>query len=98
MTISTIPKEDTGSPNVRNFKPIPLLNVDYNFFTKIISERLKKILKCHVRKNQAGFLLGRYIKDNIRTVLNVIELIDKRIDKKIGLFFLDAKKAFDNIN
>lgn len=35
--ISLIPKQD-GCPNVKNFRPISLLNVNYKIFIKIIAE------------------------------------------------------------
>lgn len=38
------------------------------------------------------------MKDNIRNVLNVIEYYDKNPNKEAGLFFVDAEKAFDNVN
>lgn len=96
--ISLIPKDDAECPDVKNFRPISLLNVDYKIFTKVISERLKGVLNKLIGEDQGGFLPGCNIRDNIRMVLNIIEFTDKQPDKKIGLFFLDAEKVFANIN
>lgn len=41
---------------------------------------------------------GKQIRDNIRILLDSVEYYDKRTEKKAALFFLDAEKAFDNIN
>lgn len=49
-------------------------------------------------EDQAGFLPGRYIRDNLRVVIDILEYGDKFPAGKIGFFFLDAEKAFDNIN
>lgn len=62
---------------MKNFRLISLLNLDYKIFAKILSERLKKVLAEVIDKDQAGFLPNRHIKDNVREVLNIIELGDK---------------------
>uniref|UniRef100_G1KWC4 Reverse transcriptase domain-containing protein n=1 Tax=Anolis carolinensis TaxID=28377 RepID=G1KWC4_ANOCA len=38
------------------------------------------------------------MKDNIRIILNAIEFYDKNPQKEIAFLFLDAEKAFDNVN
>lgn len=52
----------------------------------------------YIGEDQVGFLAGRHIKDNLRTVMNILEYGDKQPGKKLGLFFLDVEKAFDNIS
>lgn len=96
-TITMIPKDENVCPNVRNFKPISLLNTDYKNFTKILAERMKKVLKETTGEDQTGFLPGRLIRDNVRMVIDITEYGDKTPGKKLG-FFLDAEKAFDNLN
>lgn len=91
--ISLIPKDNSECPEVKNFRPISLLNVDYKIFSKVISERLKGILNKLIGEDQAGFLPGRNIRDNLRTVLNLIEFADKQPGTKFGFLF-----PFDNIN
>lgn len=98
VNISLIPKEVSVLKEPKNYRPISLLNLDYKIFTKNLADRLKKFLTRFIREDQAGFLPGQQIKDNIRTLLNCIEFYDKRPEKKVALFLLDAKKAFDNVN
>ena len=50
--------------------------------TKYIATRLKIILIEIISKNQSGFIKGQYIGDNIRSLLEV----------------LDLEKAFDTIS
>lgn len=52
----------------------------------------------YIGEDQTGFFPGRHIKDNIRTVMNIFEYGDKQPGKKLGLFFIDAITAFDNIS
>lgn len=61
-------------------------------------ERTKKIIGGYIGEDQTGFVPGCQIRENLRTVLNIIELGDKTPLKKLGLFFLDAEKAFDNVS
>lgn len=65
-TISMIPKQEDNCPNVKNFRPISLLNVDYKIFAKIIGERLKKLLNKHTGEDWMGFLprrpKGKFVK------------------------------------
>lgn len=75
-----------------------LLNIDYKLFAKILVNRLKHYLRNYINEEQTGFLPNRHLKENIRTVINVIEFYDKHLEKEIGLIFLDAEKAFDNLD
>ena len=49
-----------------------------------------------INRDQTGFMKGRYIVENIRIVLDVIELLDKH--QKPGIMLtVDFEKAFDSI-
>lgn len=83
--ITIIPKDESVCPNVRNFRPISLLNVDYKIFTKILAGRLKIVLNEIIGKDQTGFLLGQHLRDNVRrTVLDMIEYGEKNTKTEIG--------------
>lgn len=43
-TISLLHKENTDPKEVRNYRLISLLNVDYKIFVTILATRLKKVL------------------------------------------------------
>lgn len=94
--ITLIPKDDTDMTNMKNYRPISLLNLDYK--AKILANRLKVFLVDYIKEEQPGFIPQRHLKDNIRTVLNVIEYYEKHTEKSVELVFLDAEKAFDNLN
>uniref|UniRef100_A0A670ILE0 Reverse transcriptase domain-containing protein n=1 Tax=Podarcis muralis TaxID=64176 RepID=A0A670ILE0_PODMU len=95
--ISLIPKTETEKNQVKNYRPISLLNVDYKIFADILAKRLKKVLIGEIHKDQAGFLPGRHMSDNVRNIIDIVELLEMNINRKAVLIFVDAEKAFDNI-
>uniref|UniRef100_A0A670KIE8 Reverse transcriptase domain-containing protein n=1 Tax=Podarcis muralis TaxID=64176 RepID=A0A670KIE8_PODMU len=95
--ITIIPKQDSDPTQVKNYRPISLLNTDYKIFAGILAKRLKKILIKIIHKDQAGFLPGRQISNNTRNIVNLIEYLSERCDKPASLIFVDAEKAFDNV-
>uniref|UniRef100_A0A803SRK8 Reverse transcriptase domain-containing protein n=1 Tax=Anolis carolinensis TaxID=28377 RepID=A0A803SRK8_ANOCA len=97
-TIIMIPKEGSAQADVKNFRPISLLNNDYKIFAKILANRLKDFLEGWVGEEQTGFLPGRNIKDNVRVIIDSIEYYEQNSQKEVGLLSLDAEKAFDNLN
>ena len=74
-----------------------MLNVDYKIFAKILSDRLLKLVDDLIGKDQTGFIPGRYMKQNIHHVLNLMDFVKKR-KANAAFIFLDAEKAFDNVS
>lgn len=51
-----------------------------------------------VHEDKVGFLPRRHLKNNIRTLINVLECYERHSEEKMALVFIDTQKAFDNIN
>lgn len=56
--LTLIPKQGSSLLETRNYRPISLLNLDYKILTKILVNRIKKILGRIINEDQSGFLPG----------------------------------------
>ena len=92
-----IPKKDKDITELKNWRPISLLNTDYKLLAQCLAQRLQKVLPDIISKDQNGYIKGRFIGNNVRTIMDVIEKSNKeRLNTIIA--FLDFEKAFDKLN
>jgi exonuclease III len=95
--INLIPKQDKDIRRLKNWRPISLLNTDYKILTKALATRLKMVLPSVIHPDQVAYLKGRYIGQNIRTIIDVMDYTKQNNLEGI-IAFLDFEKAFDSIN
>jgi hypothetical protein len=94
--ITLVPKLKEAN-NIKHFRPICLLNVDFKCFTKVLTNRLILVAKKIISKNQIGFIQGRNILEGV-VVLHEL-LHELRTSKKRGLILkLDFEKAYDRVS
>ena len=74
--ITLLPKKDRDPYFVKNHRPISLLNTDHKIIAKVMANRLKIFLHEIINDDQTGFMKGRNIGCNIRTVIDLIEYCD----------------------
>ena len=92
--IRLIPKPNRSLLQISNWRPITLLNVQYKIEAKVLANRLKVVIHDLIHSDQAGFIEGRYIGENIRLLDAVITEMDQ--GKQHGLLLsLDIMKAYD---
>ncbi len=81
---------------LKNWRPITLLNTDYKLASKAIAYRIKEVLPSIIHSDQTGFMKGRYIGENIRKTIDIIEYAESH--KCAGMIFsIDFEKAFDKL-
>ena len=93
--IRLIPKENTDTRELSNWRLITLLNVDYKILSKAIASRIEKVLPRLINCNQTGFMKGRYIGQNIRLINDIMEQTEIQNIPGIPLL-VDFRKAFDS--
>ena len=72
--ITLIPKPRKDKLLIDNCRPICLLNNDYKVFAQIFEKRIKTVLDHIIDECQSGFMRHRHISNNVRLVLDLIEI------------------------
>jgi len=94
--ITLIPKENEAK-NPDHYKPIALCNVVYKIISMVIANRLKPLLPTLVSQEQASFVEGRKIMDNIIHAHELIHTL--KLQKRGGMIIqLDLVKTYDKIS
>lgn len=83
--------------SIENCRPISLLNVDYTIATKTKANIIKRILNTLINVNQIGFIKSRYIGENVRTLVELIDETNENNNPGL-IFFADFQKAFTSLN
>ena len=96
--LKLIPKAGKDLEKLTNWRPITLSNCDHKLITKVYAQRMSNKIAPKLNESQTAYLKGRLINDNIRAMLNTVELanVEERLDGLIVA--LDAKKAFDSVS
>ena len=77
--------------DMRNWRPITLLNVDYKLAARAIAATLLKVIHLVVAKDQTCGVPGRYIGENVVSYAGFF-------DSPVAILSLDQEKAFDRVD
>lgn len=92
-----IPKTE-GASQWREFRPISLCNVSSKIVSKILANRINRLLPNLISPWQAGFVPGRGIVDNILLAQEVMGELDRRLADPNVILKLDMEKAYDRVD
>ena len=95
--ITLIEKSGRDKQLIKNWRPISLLNVDAKILSKILADRVKKIISSLISSDQTAYVPGRYIGESVRFTSDLIEFTD--IHNIPGyLLTIDIDKTFDSVD
>ena len=82
--------------DIRNWRPISLLNVDYKLASRVIAGRLLKVIHLVVEKDQTCGVPGRFIGENVAFLRDVVDYATMS-GAPVAVLSLDQEKAFDRV-
>jgi hypothetical protein len=81
--VTLLPKVD-NAVEMKNFRPICLLNVCYKIITKVLNNRLASCITKVISDSQYGFIQGRYIMDRVVSLNEILHEVKTKKAKWCG--------------
>ncbi|XP_028055291.1 uncharacterized protein LOC114259471 [Camellia sinensis] len=94
--ITLIPKKDCPE-SLADYCPISLIGFLYKVLSKMLANRVKKVIPKVVSNVQSAFLKGRNVLDGVLIANEVVDLWKKKHEKGV-ILKIDFKKAYDSVN
>ena len=95
--IKMIPKQGKSPHEIKGWRPITLLNVDYKIVSTAMANRLKSVIDKIISPCQTACISGRYIRENTRLLFDT--LIQTKNEKTKGMIAAaDFESAFESVS
>jgi len=96
-TFLTLVPKTTSASHLTDYRLISCCNVLYKFISKVLANRLQKVIEEFISPNQSAFLKGRLISDCSLLAHEVVREFNKPMGSRARLK-VDLQKAFDSVN
>ncbi|KAJ3584784.1 hypothetical protein NHX12_015279, partial [Muraenolepis orangiensis] len=93
--ITLLPKKG-NLQDIKNWRPVSLLCVDYKLLSKALATRLGRAVEQVIHRDQTYCVPGRSMVDNVHLIRDVLE-VSSSLDINTGLISLHQEKAFDRV-
>ena len=94
--ISLVPKVANPS-TLSDFRPISCCSTIYKCISKVLANRVKRVLPSLIDKAQSAFIKGRHISDNILLTQELMRNYHRKDSPGRCAIKVDLKKAFDTV-
>ncbi len=97
MGVITLLYKSGERTDLKNWRPITVLNSDYKIIEKVLSTRLKLVLERIIHSDQKAYLRNRQIGENVRLNEDIIYYCEN-YNKPGAVIYIDQSKAFDRVS
>ncbi|XP_020220498.1 uncharacterized protein LOC109803368 [Cajanus cajan] len=94
--ITLIPKNDNPQ-GLGDYRPISLIGSVYKVLTKVLANRMSRVMPTIISGSQSAFVKGRQILDGVLIANEVVEEA-RRLRRALVCFKVDFEKAYDSVN
>ena len=81
----------------KNWRPITLLNVDYKIASRVLADRLLKVIQAVVARDQTCSVPGRYIGENVSFLRDDVHYASSS-EIPVAILSIDQEKAFNRVD
>ena len=92
-----LPKDSGSLLEIKNYRPISLLNISFKIITKALANKIAPFLEDLVHPDQAAVIKGRSIQGHNHMIRDLISLANVRGDSAC-ILSIDQQKAFDRVS
>lgn len=97
-TVIALISKFPGASSLKEFRPISLCNTVYKIISRLLANRLKLFIGDAVQRNQAGFINGRLLCENVLLASELVKDFNKPGSTSRGCLQIDITKVYDNVN
>jgi len=94
--VTLIPKVGDAT-NMKQFRPISLLNCSFKIFSKLLTIRLGPISQRIVNNSQSAFIKGKYILESVVVAHELVHSLNKSGEQGV-ILKLYFEKAYDMVS
>ena len=95
--IKLLEKKSRDKRLISNWRPISLINFDTKLLSKVLAERLKKVLPSLIKHDQTAYVANRFLGESVRLISDILD-ITKTFSIEGYLMTIDIEKAFDSVD
>ncbi|KYO41270.1 hypothetical protein Y1Q_0013274 [Alligator mississippiensis] len=82
---------------LKNWRPIILLNFDYKLLAKVLAEQFKSVLGAIIHEDQLCVVPGHQIHGDLLQLRDILQL-ERESGQKMAVLNLDPEKAYNRVS